>query len=872
MTSPRNKVGYSSASFGWVNTNNNRDGNFQIEDDLDMRGYDLTATKDIQASGTISGDRVEVTAIKNTVQTDVLPVLSQTSQTFHVEETTTGGAVTIAANALVEGLLSFSTINVSSITWPDFNQVDAVLSDKNTGTSNKNSSFLTVLINRTSADIPAMTAGANHTFLSGAGLILKSEMAYVFRSYLSASSYDTMLLAQASAQSSGAFKMSNNLNVNDSLDADGSDLNIGSLASTNTVNIGRVSQSTVISSDDLRSNVVDANNSNLNIGTNPTTNTVNIGRVSQSTVISSDDLRSSVVDANNSNLNIGTNLTTNTINIGRASQSTVISSDDLRSSVVDANNSNLNIGTNLTTNTINIGRASQSTVISSDDLRSSVVDANNSNLNIGTNLTTNTVNIGRVGQDTVIASDTLKVDVVDANSTDLSIGTAATTNDIYIGRAGQNSIVNSDNLKVDSIVSTGSGNVTIEGTGLRAQGTTIEACFGDTTAAPPTSTVFMHLEGNSDTTFLAEANLDGNTSGDAQIALQTQANKFHSSLTQTQASPDLVIEAARESLETANDIVFKVGGSYVGAPALGVVAAPTGGTSALTLDGANANVTIANSLLFTGAVEIGDSSTSGNAASDVTIGKNCTSSTGVRSIGIGDGCVADGQDVVVIGSNTSSVFTDSVVIGPRATSTKKNIVIGPDSSSSGAAGVVLGDNSHANADGAYVIGNGITNTTANSFEMFANTDDGTIAGNLKHGGTNHVWTNIEGPFVECTTLYANNAASYTAAASDIVNAIVRNAYNSGTFTLTFPSFASISTFLENSEENAISLGSATRHTMFMTTLINATGQTVTLTAGTNQTIVGTSFSAGVSANESVSFISYMTASAYVTTRISTQAI
>jgi hypothetical protein len=147
-----------------------------------------------------------------------------------------------------------------------------------------------------------------------------------------------------------------------------------------------------------------------------------------------------------------------------------------------------------------------------------------------------------------------------------------------------------------------------------------------------------------------------------------------------------------------------------------------------------------------------------------------------------------------------------------------------------------------------------------------------IGWSLFKGATNDVWTNLNAPLVSSAGLRTQNAITYTMTADECVNGFLRNTFNTGTSTVTWPSRSTITAYLENTVSGTPVGGSSTRHSSWKTTVINTTAQTVTFVTGANHTALGTSFSAGIGSNECVTFESYLTGSSYITVRTSTQAI
>ena len=286
-------------------------------------------------------------------------------------------------------------------------------------------------------------------------------------------------------------------------------------------------------------------------------------------------------------------------------------------------------------------------------------------------------------------------------------------------------------------------------------------------------------------------------------------------------------------------------------------------------------------------IVIGEDCTTPNGDNNIAIGLRARAE-GITGIAFGSDCVTTGtQSTVAIGWSTNVSASQGTAVGPNAdvsanggsaygcdssASGTNSIAIGDSASASGASGGAIGQNANSTADNAWAIGTSVSNTVADSALLFDNTMTIGIGWSLFKGATNDVWTDLNGPLVSSAGLYTQNAVTYTMTADETVNGILRNTYNSGVSTVTWPSRTTIVNYLENTVSGTPVGGTSTRHSSWKTTVINTTAQTVTFVAGANQTALGTSFSAGIGANECVTFESYLTGSSYITVRSSTQAI
>lgn len=285
----------------------------------------------------------------------------------------------------------------------------------------------------------------------------------------------------------------------------------------------------------------------------------------------------------------------------------------------------------------------------------------------------------------------------------------------------------------------------------------------------------------------------------------------------------------------------------------------TGTTSVQDLTVATGIDITSGSTTFQGPILIGNSTTSGNESNDVIIGKNSTSTTGARSVGVGFQNSVGGQDVVVVGNNNTTTFTKAGIFGTDNTNTGSTNAF------------IFGNNNviSGTSTNSFIIGNGITVAgMANRFVLLNNTYSAQMFDSLFFGSGDFVFSNTQGPFVSSAGFYTNNASTYTMTPEEVVNGKLRNTYGTGAATLTWPSYASIISFLENYVGNTPVGDTLTRHTMFRTTIMNTTAQTIAFTAGTNQTAVGTTLSSGLNALEVAVYESYLTASGYSTVRVS----
>jgi len=418
----------------------------------------------------------------------------------------------------------------------------------------------------------------------------------------------------------------------------------------------------------------------------------------------------------------------------------------------------------------------------------------------------------------------------------------------------------SNQIKTNNINPIGAGPIIIDGSSLQisspGNNSTVQA--GNTSLSPPTVDGKFFTQGKGDCGLLAQAGEDGTGTAYMECASQTREVAF--SLEIDDIDEDLIIETSNLNTLTKNDMIFKVGGQYAVIPASGDRVVPVGGAESMRIIGTTGDVNLINNLTFTNAVQIGDAVTFGVQSTDIIIGKGSVSNTGARSVGIGNNVIADGQDTIALGTNAHTTFTGAVSIGNN-------------SSSIGAVrGYAIGDGASVTAQDAWAIGRNVNNTTPQSVVMFDATYPLALCGSLYYGSTNGIWTNLNAPFVSGENLYQNNAAAYAVSAVVAVNGRINNVYNVGAVTLTFPSRTSIVNQLENFVAGTPTSGATTRHSTFKTTIINNTGQVINLTAGTNQTIVGTSFSVGIGINQIVVFESYLTGTAYVTYRVSTQGV
>lgn len=727
-------LGYYSSSLGWINqATNGGAGIFEISDNLNMAGFSIENADNGSFAGEVLSTSTKTGSIEEKdATTNILPFLSQTSETYHAEVTNSGGVILLSAPAVMSGLLRFDTSAVTSFTWPDYNSVNAELSVKNDGTGNKYSAFYTVVVNQTGANIPAAIAATGQTFEDGARNPIKNGMAHKFLSIVGAGSYQTTLVSQCTADLNSDFSVFGDLiTEGGALDADGGDLNIGAKAGTN---------------------------------------------------------------------------------------------------------------------------------------------------------------------------------------------------DINIGKAGQNTIIKSDNLKCNSIVPNGAGPIFIDGEALQvfSPGNDIHCNIGWVNGSPPTDEAVLHIEGKGDSGILVDGGDDG--TGAPYLELRGETRSIAVAVDVDATTDDVIIEASTQTSKAQNDIIFKVGGQYASDPGLDNRVAPTGGVEALKIYGADQNVEISNKLFFPdNKIQIGDADTESARNNDISIGKNAKSywdgagGNTANNIAIGTSSQAGDVGVNVIntfalGSLAKSTASTSLAIGYDANnsgsqgialgrsancSNSNAIACGTNTSSSGAGSIAFGNNASAqnndsisigtlasaNGVGALAIGNGTNsvgtnavsiyggaNAVSNTAKLFDDSYGIDIGSSLEKGQTNNVWSNTAAPIVDTGTLYMQNAASYTLDAEEIVNGIVRSTYNVGVSTITFPTRTQVVNFLENGISGTPAAGTQTRHSIFETTFINTTAQTVTLTAGTDQTAVGNSLSAGIPAQSCVTFKHYLSNSFYITVRTSTEAL
>jgi hypothetical protein len=240
------------------------------------------------------------------------------------------------------------------------------------------------------------------------------------------------------------------------------------------------------------------------------------------------------------------------------------------------------------------------------------------------------------------------------------------------------------------------------------------------------------------------------------------------------------------------------------------------------------------------------------------VGRNSTS-TGNFSTALGHAASTTHTNATAIGINSSGAGISAIALGDTAVASNTEAV-------------AIGTDSTASASNSWAIGANVNNPVADSALLFDATMTIGLAGSLYKGATNDVWTNLNAPIVSSAYLHTQNAVSYAMAGEECVNGFIRNSYAAGVSTITWPSRTTITAFLENTVSGSPSGGTTTQHSSWKTTIINATAQTITLTAGTNQITAGTSLSAGIGANECVTFESYLTGTSYLTVRTSTQAI
>lgn len=415
-------------------------------------------------------------------------------------------------------------------------------------------------------------------------------------------------------------------------------------------------------------------------------------------------------------------------------------------------------------------------------------------------------------------------------------------------------------IKCNNINPIGAGPIYIDGTGINiySPSNDVEVHCGDISGAPPTDQALFHVEGNGTSGIIISAGEDG--TGEPYFELQGETRSIIGNIQVDSTTDNFVLEASTQTSKSKNNLVFRVGGQFVTPPTLDNLAVPVGGVNALVVDGANANVGVLNKVVFTNGIQIGDTSTTTNSATDIIIGKGASSSTGERGTCIGNSALCNGQDSICLGTNTQTNFTGACAFGNGSTS------IGA------TRGYAIGDTCSVTATDAWAIGKNVSNAVATSAKLFDTTFKGTLFDTQYFGSTNKIWTSLEAPYVSMANIYDNNSASYNMTAVETINGKVYNIYNVGVATLTFPSRASLITQLENYQANNVSPGTTIKTTSFKTVIINASTQAITLVAGTNQTPLGTSLSAGITANTVVVFESFIAVGSYITYRISTQAI
>ncbi len=249
-------------------------------------------------------------------------------------------------------------------------------------------------------------------------------------------------------------------------------------------------------------------------------------------------------------------------------------------------------------------------------------------------------------------------------------------------------------LKVDTInATTGGGSVTIEGTELSATGTDVLVKLGDIGGAPSTSTSKVVVEGRQQCNFIIQSDWDGGgPSSDSRYVNSLDNNTYQSCFGLENDGTVSVQNSAVGG--STNNIEFRVNGSHTRATNPEDANTPAGFNTPLTIRGDNQNVQLSanTSLEMDGAIDIGDSTTSSNSFTDITIGKGATSATGNNSITIGSNASGSGTSAISIGQNTTTTFTDSISIGTNADTSGYigAVSIGAQSKALGANNVTVG--------------------------------------------------------------------------------------------------------------------------------------------------------------------------------------